>query len=131
MHQKQDFIIDGSSVDIMFLFGESIELNTDKYCNELCEKFGIKMKCPIKMDRKKCNLNSVTFNVSCIINNNIKYSLKCYNDDIVRGETLKFEVLCNTKNECLHGSVIEGRTLKGSARKDVQKQLLYKTPKQV
>jgi len=108
-----------------------VTLNKELYCNELCEKFGIHMKCPIKMDNKRLNVNYMTFIVSCIINNDIKYTLKCYKNDIVKSEDLKFEVMCNTEKLCKHGSVIEGRQLKGSARKDAQQKLLNKMPKQV
>ena len=128
---KSDFIINKESVDVMFLFSDNVKLNTVLYCNELCEKFGSYIKCPIKMDTKKLNVKSMTFNVSCIINSNIKYALKCYKEDIIQGEHLKFIVMCNTQNPCIHGSVIEGRPLKGSARMDAQLELINKTPKQV
>lgn len=131
IHQNEDFIIQEESVDIIFTFNDGIKLNTDRFCDELCEKFGAHIKCPMKVDRKKCNLNSMTFNLSCIINSDIKYSLKCYNENIMQGSSLKFEVMCNTKVECKHGLVIEGRPLKGYARKETQKKLLTKTPKQV
>ena len=131
MHQKEDFVMEGDSVNILFLFSDGIKLNKELYCNEMCEKFGRHVKCPINMDTKKLNINSMTFNVSCIINKNIKYALKCYVSDIVKDKELKFEVMCSNKDQCKHGTMIEGRPLKGSARKDAQKKLLNKLPKQV
>ncbi|KAG5669044.1 hypothetical protein PVAND_016945 [Polypedilum vanderplanki] len=130
-YAKEDFILEKESVNILFLFSDEIKLNEKKYCDELCTKFGAKTKCPIKMKSKRINVNSITFIVSCLINTDFKYSLKCYKEDIISGEKLKFEVMCNTDKLCQHGSVIEGRPLKGNSRKVVQNELLNKTPKQV
>ena len=130
MHQKDDFIIDAKSVDCIFSISDVANLSTD-YSEELSVKFGEQIKCPIKMDRHKKNVNSFTFNVSCIINNNFQYSLKCYKEDILKGQNLKFEVMGKSSGICKHGTVIEGRPLKGSARKNIQKKLLNETPKQV
>ena len=90
LHQMNDLILEGKSVEVMFSFGEDVKLNGDRYCDELCEKFGAKIKCPIKMNTKKIYVNSMAFYVCCIINSDIKYSLKCYNEDIIKGRTLKF-----------------------------------------
>lgn len=128
---KDDFFLEGNSVNCMFSFSDGVQLNISEYCEEICQKFGNAIKCSIKMDRNKCNLNSFVFNVSCLINKDFKYSLKCYKNDIKSGHKLKFEVLCSLNTLCHHGSIIEGRPLKGSARKDVQNKLLNKTPKQV
>lgn len=131
LNEKPDFVLKGDSVNVMFTFNNTIKLNTELFCNELCEKFGEEIKCPIKMCTKRLNKSSMTFIVACIINSDIEYAIKCYISDIVKSKDLKCQVLCNTGKLCEHGSAIEGRPLKGSARKNVQQKLLNKMPKQV
>lgn len=99
-HQLDDLKV--SKESISRLFNENKSVRVDTYQNEIADILSKTFKCSFHLKDRNKGKGFFSFYLYCTVNRDKVYCLKCYKNDIKKGEDLNMEVRTNTATECEH-----------------------------